>query len=236
MRWGKAQQVDAGAAAVGVEQQALVQGPVVVGGRLPQVHRRLADQLAQLLLPVAQGVAVAAVDFHRSEQGVAAMLGQPAMQALGKAAEVRVLPVAQAQYGVLEILQGQGAAQHLALEAPGAVRRFAVAEGADHEQRVLGIQQVLLADAGQRLDLGRYAGGLQLPGGLPGQLFGETALAGEADQPGRGIAGVGAQALARVLDLAFLAPAIQVQQPAGDKNSGMVSEAIVTRMRPTMPK
>src|SRR3546814_13884863 len=77
--------------------------------------------------------------------------------------------------------------------------------------------QLLLADTGQRLNLHRQAGGLELAGGLPGQLLGETALAGEPDQPRRGVAVVGGQFLAGVLDVALLAATVQVQQPAGDE-------------------
>ena len=93
-------------------------------------------ELAQLLLPVQQGVGVAAVDFHGGEQWVAALVGQPEMQAPGKAAEVRVLAIAEGQYRVVQALEGQVLAEHAALEASGAVGRFAVAEGADHEQRI----------------------------------------------------------------------------------------------------
>ncbi|MNQ69242.1 hypothetical protein D3C85_838270 [compost metagenome] len=56
-----------------------------------------------------------------------------------------------------------------------------------------------------------------MAGGLPGQLFGKTTLAGKPDQPGRRIAGGGRQVFARLFDLAFLAPTVQVQQPAGDE-------------------
>lgn len=211
------QEVDPRAAALGVEQGALAQGPVGEGRGLPQVHRGMAGELAQLLLPVAQGVGVATVDLHRGEQAATALARQPGVQAPGEPAELRVLAIAQAQHRVLQAVEGQLAAQQLALEAPGAVRRLTVTEGTDHEQRPLSAAQVLLAQAGQRADPGTDACGLQLPGGLPGQLLGETALAGKADQPAVGVVGRLFQTLAGILDLAFLAPAIQVQQPAGDE-------------------
>ncbi|MCY1358915.1 hypothetical protein D9M69_454640 [compost metagenome] len=193
------------------------QGPVVVAGRLPGIHGGLAGQQAQLLLPVAQGVRVTAVDLHRGEQGLCAMFAQPGVQAFGETAEVLILPVAQPQDGVIQASQARCPAQYLALETAGAVRCFAVAEGADHEQGIVRFMQVLLADVRQWLHFDRQACGLQLSGGLPCQLFGKTTLAGEADQPRRRVAGGLHEIFARILDLAFFAPTIQVQYPAGDE-------------------
>ena len=93
-------------------------------------------ELPQLLLPVLQGMGVAAVDFYGGEQRGAALVGQPEVQAPRKAAEVLVLAIAEGQYRVVQALEGQVLAEHAALEATGAVGRFTVAEGADHEQRV----------------------------------------------------------------------------------------------------
>jgi len=56
-----------------------------------------------------------------------------------------------------------------------------------------------------------------LSGGLPRQLLGESALAGETDQPGRSLGGRLREALAGILDLLFLAPTVQIQQPASDE-------------------
>ena len=213
----QAQQVDRRTAAVRVHQFAAGQRPVVVAGCLPGVQGRLSGQLAELLLPVTQGVGVAAVDFHRGEQRLAAMLAQPGVQASGESAKVLILPITEAQHRIVQAVQAHGATQHLALETPGAVRRFAVAKGTDHEQRVARILQVLLADTGQWLHFHRQAGGLQLPGGLPGQLFGKAALAGEPDQPGRGVGRRLGKTVASVSDVLFLASTVEVQQPAGDE-------------------
>lgn len=109
----------------------------------------MAGQLAQLLLPVQQRIGVAAVDFHRGEQRVAALVGQPEMQAPGEAAEVLILTVSQGQHRVVQALEGQVLAEHAALETTGAVGGFAVAEGADHEQRMARLAQVFFADAAQ---------------------------------------------------------------------------------------
>ncbi|CRM85416.1 hypothetical protein [Pseudomonas sp. 22 E 5] len=193
------------------------EGAVFKLRRLPGRCRCVAGELAQLLLPYQQCFAVAAVDFHRREQRRAALVGQPEMQAPGKPAEVFILAITQGQHRVVQAFERQVLTQYAALKTPRTVRRFAIAEGADHEQRVLRLAQVVLTDAAQRLHLHRQTGGLQLPGGLPGQLFGETALAGKADQPGRRVAVVGAEAFAGVAHLAFFAATVQVQQPAGNK-------------------
>ena len=76
---------------------------------------------------------------------------------------------------------------------------------------------MVLADAAQRLHVHRQAGRLQLPGGLPGQLFGKTALAGKADQPRRRVTVIGAEALAGIAYLTLFTAAVEVQQPAGDE-------------------
>ncbi|MNQ89496.1 hypothetical protein D3C85_1048050 [compost metagenome] len=133
----KAEQINRRTAAVRVEQFAAGQGPVVVARRLPCIDRRLAGQQAELLLPVTQGVRIAAVDFHRGEQGLAAVFAEPVVQAPGKTTEVLVLAVTEAEYRIIQAFQAQAAAQYLAFETAGAVRRFAIAEGADHEQCVV---------------------------------------------------------------------------------------------------
>ena len=213
----EAQQVDGRADTVGVEQGALAQGPVFVLGRRPGRCRRMPGELAQLLLPGLQRQGVAAVDFHRGKQGVAALVGQPEMQAPSKAAKMLVLPVTQGQHRVVQAFEGQRLAEHAALETTGAVGGFAVAKGTDHKQCVLRVAEVVRADTAQGLHLYRQARSLQLPGRLPGQLFGKTALAGEADQPGRRIAVVTCQTFAGIADLALFAASVEVQQPARDE-------------------
>ena len=177
----------------------------------------MAGQLPKLLLPVQQGGGVAAVHFHWREQWVAALVGQPEMQATGKPAEVLVLAITQGQHRVVQTLEGHVLAQYAALEPPRAVGGFAVAEGADDKQCIFRLAQVILADAAQGLHLHRQASRLQLPGGLPGQLLGKTALAGKTDQPGRRVTVVGVEALARLADLALFAASVEVQQPSGDE-------------------
>ena len=105
------------------------------------------------------------------------------MQAPGKTTELLILPVTEGQYGVTQVRQGQLATQQAALKTTGAVRRLAVTEGADHKQRAAGLAQRLGIHPRQRLHLHRDAGGLQLPGCAPGQLFRQAALAGKTHQP-----------------------------------------------------
>jgi hypothetical protein len=149
----EAQQIDVGTDAVAVDQAASVEGPVFVAGGLPGFSRCLTADVAQLLLPGEQGLGVAAVDFHGCEQWVAALMGQPEVQTPGEAAELLVLTVAQGQYRIVQAFERQILAQHVAFETPCAVGGFTVAEGADDEQGMLRLAQVLAADAAQRLHI-----------------------------------------------------------------------------------
>ncbi len=177
-----------------------------------------AGHLGQAFLPLAQGRGVAIIDLHRGEQAPRALPLQPALHAPGEAAELLVLAISQGQQGVAQAIEAGGLAKHLAFEAAGAVRRLTVAEGADHEQRLARLGELPGIQARQRFDPHRQPGRLQLAGALPGQLLGKTALAGVADQPGLAAgAGAAAQVGAARPYRAFLAPAVEVEQPAGDE-------------------
>ena len=139
VRRAEPQQVHPRATAAGVEQLALSQGPVVVTRRLPVGIRRASGQLAKLLLPLMQGLGIAAVHLHRAEQRLGTALAQPVLDPRGKTAKVRVLTIAQCQHRVLEAVQSQRLAEDLAFKAPRAIRRFAIAKGAHHKQRVAGL-------------------------------------------------------------------------------------------------
>ena len=208
-------QIGGRALAAGVEQLAPVQRPQAI--RLRGAAERLgAGQLTELELPVGQRQRIAGIHPHRLEQRARALLPEPAVQALGKTAELRVLPIAEGEHGVAQVRQRQRLAEQVALEAAGAVRRLTVAEGTDHEQGMLRLAQHLPVKARQRLDPHAMARRLQLPGSLPGQLLGETALAGEADQPGARPRTHRQQRLAGGQGRTLVAPPIQVQQPAGN--------------------
>ena len=145
--------------------------------------RCAAGELAELLLPVMQGLDITTVDLHRAKQRLCAALAQPLLDTCGKTAKVRVLTVTQSQYGVFESIQAQGLAEDFAFKTPRAVGRFTIAKGADHEQGMIGLLQIIFTERTQWLDPYWQARGLQLPGCLPGQLLGKAALAGKADQP-----------------------------------------------------
>ena len=165
---------------------ALAQRPIGERRRLPGCHRLGSGQLGELLLPLLQGGGVGVVHLYRAEGAGGATLAQPGLKPASEATEMRVLAIAQREHRVVQVVQRPRLAQHLALEGAGTVRGFAVAEGAHHEQGATGLLQVAFTQLGQWTDLHRQAGRLQLAGTLPGQLFGETALAGETDQPAVG--------------------------------------------------
>ena len=169
------------------------------------------------MLPLLQCRLVGIVHFHRAERAAGAALTQPCLQAAGEAAEVRILAVAEGEYSVAEVVQRPRLAKHLALEGAGAVGGFAVAEGADHEQRAAGLAKVVFTQFGQGAHLYRHARCLQLPGALPGQLLGKAALAGKTDQPAFAAAIVAGNVASCLAHLALLAAAVEVQQPAGDE-------------------
>jgi len=198
-----------------VEQTPLDQRPALPG-RLFETNRRGAGQLAQFLLPLLQSSLVGAVDLNAVEQALRPLQTQPVVDPSGEAAEVLVLPVTQRQHGIAQLFERHRAAEHLALKTLCGVRRLAVTEGADHEKRLLRLAQAVGIDTRQRLDPHRNTRGLQLPGALPGQLFGETALAGKTDQPAFTRV-IRFQRTARSQRRTLLAPAIQVQQPASDE-------------------
>ncbi|MCW0461977.1 hypothetical protein NB717_003045 [Xanthomonas sacchari] len=207
------------AGAAGIEQDAIGQAPVQRLRRLQHRRRRRhAGERGQLPLPLRQCLRIGVVHFQRREQRLCALRVQPVLHLPREAAELRVLAIAQAEHGVAQLRQGLRLAQHAAHEAARRVRRFAVAEGADHEQRALAAAQLGQVQLRQRTHLHRQPGRLQLRGGLPGQALGQAALAGKAHQPGAGgIADQPRQRAARGAQCALLAPAVQVQHPAGDE-------------------
>ena len=64
-------------------------------------------QFAELTLPVHQGCRIGSVDLHRLEQTARALLSQPAVDPLGKAAEVLILAISQGEHGVTQVRQMQ---------------------------------------------------------------------------------------------------------------------------------
>ncbi|MNO92981.1 hypothetical protein D3C76_845690 [compost metagenome] len=156
----QADQVDGLSLAARVEQVTLYQRPVAEARWLPGTDRLGASQLCQLLLPLLQRDLIGVVHLHRAERSAGTALPEPGLQASGEAAEVRILAVAQGEHGVAEVVQRPGLAEHLAFEATSAVGGFAVAEGADHEQRAAGLAQVFFAQFRQGTNLYRQTSGL----------------------------------------------------------------------------
>lgn len=116
---------------------------------------------------------------------------QPRLETTSETAEVRVLTITEGEQGIVEVVQCPRLAEHLALEGASAVGRFAVAECTHHEERAMGLAQVVFTQLGKGAHLNGLASCLQLLGTLPGQLFGKATLAGEADQPAVASAAVG---------------------------------------------
>ena len=96
---------DRRAAAAGVEHGSPGESPGLIGSRLPIAERVVAAQLAELLLPVAQGAGVQPVRVQAIEQRLGAAAAQRLVQAPAEGAIVRVLAVAQRQHGVLQPAQ-----------------------------------------------------------------------------------------------------------------------------------
>jgi hypothetical protein len=188
--------------------------------------------LCQFLLPLLQGGGVGVVHFHRAEGAAGAALTQPRLQASGKAAEVRVLAIAEGQQGIVQVFSAQG--------WPSTLRSKARAlSGASPSPKVLTTNSARawrrsFRPTRQRRALHRQAGRLQLPGALPGQLLGKAALAGETDQPA-----VARRCWRRChgrAHLALLRRRSRYSSQPVTKNSGMVRLAMVTMMRPGKPK
>ncbi|MNY49441.1 hypothetical protein D3C86_1848640 [compost metagenome] len=77
------------------------------------------------------------------------------MQAFGEPAKVLILTITETEHGVVQAVERRSLTQYLALETASIVRCIAVAEGADHEQRITGVTQILFADICQWLHLHR---------------------------------------------------------------------------------
>ncbi len=107
--------------------------------------------------------------------------------------------------------------QHPSLEDTRGIRSFAIAEGADDEQRFVRAREQCGIHMRERADVHRQTRRLQLRSGAPGQLFGVATLAGECHQPRLPGADGRGQGQARGAHLALPAAAVQIQHPAGDE-------------------
>ncbi len=73
------------------------------------------------------------------------------MQAMGETTEMQILPVAQRQHGIIEVLHCQPTAQQLTLEPPRAVRRLSLPERADDKQRLAALTEIFFGQLPQTL-------------------------------------------------------------------------------------
>ena len=111
---------------------ALGQLPRAIVRRLPVDKIAVAAEVAKLLLPVAQGAGVQAIDLQQVEKRLRFECVQALLQALAKGAELRITAVAQGQDGVAQLWQWRLFKQR-ALKTHAVVRGLAVAVGADHQ-------------------------------------------------------------------------------------------------------
>ncbi len=229
-RCGKTDTPDRAADAARVEAVAAEQAPVVHPrcGRQHTVIGGDAGQCAQLQLPLAQGRHRGGIDIDAREQRTCTVAGQPAIDLAAEAAVVQILAIPQREQAELQPRQVRCLRKQQACRASGRIRRFTVAEGAQHEQRLRCGLQLRRIDARQRQHLHRATGRLQLRGRTPCELFGQAALAGMHHQPRRAMAiggGWHRQRLAQPACRALAAAAIQVQHPAGDEEQAHAQAA-----------
>jgi hypothetical protein len=95
-----------------------------------------AGQRAQLLLPLAQRRYRSGIDIDALEQRARAVAEQPAIELAAEAAVMRVLAVAQREQAELQARQVQALCQQQPRSAARRIRWLAIAEGAQHEQRL----------------------------------------------------------------------------------------------------
>ncbi len=189
------------------------QGPFGQSGACQRRHvHGCTGDLAQLRMPVRQRLRVDVVQFHRRKQGACTLRIQPLFDTPREPAELRVLAVSQRQHRVGQVRQFQALPQQPTLETACRIRGFAIAKRADHKQRMPGALQCLCIQLRQRAHLHRQAGSLQMPGGLPRQALGKTALAGKRNQPWCRLRGrcCALQHLARRAQRTFFAAPIQI--------------------------
>ncbi|KAG1317251.1 hypothetical protein G6F62_013000 [Rhizopus arrhizus] len=165
-RCGKTDTPDRAADAARVEAVAAEQAPIVHPRRRRQ-HTVIggdAGQCTQLQLPLAQGRHRGGIDIDAREQRTCTVAGQPAIDLAAEAAVVRILAIPQREQAELQPRQVRCLREQQACRASGRIRRFTVAEGAQHEQRLRCGLQLRGIDARQRQHLHRATGRLQLRG------------------------------------------------------------------------
>ncbi len=226
---GKTDTPDRATDAARIETVAAEQAPVMHlrGSRQHAVIGGDAGQRAQLLLPLAQGRYRGSIDIDALEQRARAVADQPGIDLAAETAVVRVLAITQREQGELQARQVHALCEQQPRSASRRIRWFAIAESAQHEQRMRSTPQLRGVNASQWQHLHRVPGGLQLRGCAPGQLLAQPALAGVRHKPGcvAAIASGYRQRLAKPTRGALAAAAVQVEHPAGDEEQAHAQAA-----------
>ena len=176
---------------VEVSADAVAAGPVVLDGGLAEIDVDhavlrgfvLAAQLGQRRAePGGGGLVVVEVALQQRRRPRAAQGGEALVEAMADLAELGVGPVAQGQHGEARALEARGVLAHEGrVEAGRALRRLALAPGADDRNEVLGAGEV----GGRGLGGVEHAGGEAQAGGvllgLGGERLGVAGLGGEQD-------------------------------------------------------
>ena len=164
--------------AAGIQLDTIAQPPGFVPWRGPVLGLGPIAQLANMVLPVAQGTVVGVVDFHQVEQRLRPLPSQPVIELVAEGAELRVFAIAQGQDGVAQRVQRECLRHHVADEAERGVGRIAFAGGADDEHGARDSLQPRRIQPFQPRALDRNAAVAQRRGGHVGQLHRETGLTG----------------------------------------------------------
>ena len=164
--------------AAGIQLDTIAQPPGFVPRRGPVLRVGPVAQLADMVLPVAQGTVVGVVDFHQVEQRLRALSPQPVIELVAEGAELRVFAIAQGQDGVAQRVQRECLRHHVADEAERGVGRIAFAGGADDEHGARDSLQPRRIQPFQPRALDRNAAVAQRRGCHVGQLHRETGLTG----------------------------------------------------------
>ena len=176
--------IDGATGAARIEQLPLHQFPVAKGGGAPVRRVAGAGQVAQVLEPLFDGGAGAAVDLDAFEQARGALRGQPGIERAAEAAKLAIAAVAQGQHAIMQLRQRQLTRHQAAHEGGRIVGRIAFAIRADQEQGPFRLLQIAGREFGQRAQAHGDAGQLQALRRLRGQFLGIARLARICHQPG----------------------------------------------------
>ena len=205
-----------------IDHGPLDQPPRIEGRRRPVGRRETAGDLVQLVLPAADGPGLAVVDLDQVEQGFGARPPQPAVHRMAEAAEMVVASVAQGQQAEAQARQIRPLPHGLAHEPRRCIGRVAFARRGHDQQGPAGRLQRRAVQIGEGQNPRPHTAVLQGLGRHPGQLLGETRLAGEGDQHALAVSGHGVRLGARRRLRPAFAPDDEAgqDQPQGRRTDG----------------